>query len=953
MPEPTDARPVRLALRVPHGEVPGWLGEALLAIDALPGVALRLERHAAAPRAPLPALDRWWLSRVPRLQPWRPDAAAQARLAAWLAADGTAPDLTLALDSVGAGGASTFVVRDAFGAPLWRSFPSIESITSGAGIRLACWPTDAGGAPRAEHRVVHIAATSRYAHALPALGAALRRLVQQTLASLAGVGADARPSTAAGAGSASGSTVRSASESASKSAAESASESAAESAVPPPPGPGSGLAGARSTAFRHGVRGRVRAWGERQRALWLSERWRIGVIDAPLAQLTVAGPLPAVRWITRDDLGGYWADPFGVPGEPGQLACEYFDERTGLGQIDLLRFDAADHLLSRRRLSVGGGCHVSFPNMFELGGRHFGLPETVATRDCVLHEIDADGTWRPIATLLRGVAAADPALFEFGGRYWLAYTDLAIGPQDNLCLQHAPALDGPWQPHAHNPVKVDVCGARMAGGVFRHAGALYRPAQDCLRTYGAAVALQRIVRLTPDTFDEVTVRRFEPDVRGPCPHGLHTLSAWGERTLLDGKRHGLSPLAFVRKLRQRFDARLWRGRAPAVPVAPLAVPGAAPRPRRVFVYVPHLRTGGGEISMLRLAQGFAEAGLAVDLVVHTLHNRELPIPPGVNVLNLDSTGTLAALRRLVAVLREHRPQWLLSAFPHTNVAAVAAAALAGSDTRCIVSEHAPLTRQIVQQGGLKYRLLPPLVRWAYGRADAVVAVSDGVRADLQRLTGAGVAIDVIRNPVLPHDLLAEIACPPDHPWLLDPRLEVVLSVCRLSVEKDLPTLLRAFAQLHAHRPATRLLMAGEGPDRARLEALVTELGLADVVRLPGRTDQPLRWMHRARVFALASTFEGFGNVLIEALACGTPVVSTDCPVGPRELLEGGRFGALVPVGDAAAMAAAIGAALDTPALPPGAREAALQYTLANSAAAYLRRFDTLRPAGAPHPTAAC
>ena len=236
------------------------------------------------------------------------------------------------------------------------------------------------------------------------------------------------------------------------------------------------------------------------------------------------------------------------------------------------------------------------------------------------------------------------------------------------------------------------------------------------------------------------------------------------------------------------------------------------------------------------------------------------------------------------------------------------------------------------------------MRWAYRRAHAVVAVSNGVRDDLQAVAGLAAPPIVIRNPVLPPDFAAETERAPNHPWLLDASIEVVLSVCRLGVEKDLPTLLRAFAEVHRHRPATRLLMAGEGPERGALEALAGELGLAGVVQLPGRTDQPLRWMRHAAVFVLASRFEGFGNVLVEALACGTPVVATDCPVGPREVLEGGRWGTLVPVGDAGAMAAAITRTLGARALPDGARAAALACTEARASDAYRRLFESLAPA---------
>jgi glycosyltransferase involved in cell wall biosynthesis len=353
--------------------------------------------------------------------------------------------------------------------------------------------------------------------------------------------------------------------------------------------------------------------------------------------------------------------------------------------------------------------------------------------------------------------------------------------------------------------------------------------------------------------------------------------------------------------------------------------------------------GGGETSMLRLAHGLAATGLAVDLVVHTVRTRELPLPSGVNLLNLECGSSSAAVLKLAAALRTHRPGWLLSAFPHTNIAAIGACALSRTDTRCIVTEHAPLSHQIAQQGGWRYRLLPPLLRSLYRRADAVVAVSNGVRDDLQAIAGLALPPLVIRNPVLPPDFMAESLQAPDHPWLLDPRLEVVLSVCRLGAEKDLPTLLRAFAELRHARPAARLLLAGEGAERPALERLIESLGLRDVAQLPGRTDQPLRWMRHAAVFVLPSRFEGFGNVLVEALACGTPVVSTDCPVGPREVLDNGRLGALVPVGDVTAMAREICLALDTRALPAGAHEAALQYTEERACAEYRRLFERLSP----------
>ena len=374
------------------------------------------------------------------------------------------------------------------------------------------------------------------------------------------------------------------------------------------------------------------------------------------------------------------------------------------------------------------------------------------------------------------------------------------------------------------------------------------------------------------------------------------------------------------------------------------------RSHRLCVYIPHLRLGGGETSLLRLVEGFVRRGLEVDLVVHTLASAELAVPAGAHLVELGVDGTLSSLRRLTEVLRERRPTWLFSGFPHTNVAAVAAVAWAGTGTRCIVSEHAPLTRQIAQQANWRFRVLPPLVRWAYRRADAVVAVSKGVRDDLVELIGPELAPVLIHNPVLDDIDLAEAAAAPQadgglvtplHPWLTDPALQVVTSVSRLSVEKDIPTLVRAFKILHANRPSTRLLLIGEGPERAALQALVEAEGLGAVVQLAGRVHRPMRWMRQAAVFALASQYEGFGNVLIEALASGLPVVSTDCPTGPREILADGRYGALVPVGDAAAMAAALSDALAAGGPPTGAVEHGRSFTVERACDAYGDLFESV------------
>jgi glycosyltransferase involved in cell wall biosynthesis len=151
-------------------------------------------------------------------------------------------------------------------------------------------------------------------------------------------------------------------------------------------------------------------------------------------------------------------------------------------------------------------------------------------------------------------------------------------------------------------------------------------------------------------------------------------------------------------------------------------------------------------------------------------------------------------------------------------------------------------------------------------------------------------------------VLAE--APMKDPWLAGGEPPVILGVGRLATQKDFSTLLHAFARVRSQRPA-RLLILGEGDKRFELEALAQNLGLARDVRLPGYADNPFAYMRRCSVFVLSSAYEGLPTVLIEAMACGAPVVSTDCPSGPAEILEGGRYGCLVPIGDPDAMASAI------------------------------------------------
>lgn len=341
--------------------------------------------------------------------------------------------------------------------------------------------------------------------------------------------------------------------------------------------------------------------------------------------------------------------------------------------------------------------------------------------------------------------------------------------------------------------------------------------------------------------------------------------------------------------------------------------------KHVAFFINSLRGGGAERVMLNLANGCAERGLKVDLLLAKAEGPYLTeLHRSVRLVDLKAGRVRFSLPGLVRYLRRERPQALLSALDGANVVALWARSLAGVPVRTVVSVHTTVSESVARK---RRQWVPHALRLFYPRAEAIVAVSRGVADDLARLTGLPrEKIQVIYNPVVTPELFVKAEEPLGHPWFAAGEPPVILGVGQLHEAKDFQTLIRAFALVRKKRVA-RLVILGEGEERPKLEALVRELDVEGEVALPGFVDSPFKYMKRAAVFVLSSRWEGLPSVLIEAMACGTPVVSTACPSGPEEILENGRWGRLVSVGDVDALAEAIILTLDDKNHPDVARRA--------------------------------
>ncbi|MBW4506561.1 MAG: glycosyltransferase [Scytonematopsis contorta HA4267-MV1] len=334
---------------------------------------------------------------------------------------------------------------------------------------------------------------------------------------------------------------------------------------------------------------------------------------------------------------------------------------------------------------------------------------------------------------------------------------------------------------------------------------------------------------------------------------------------------------------------------------------------KIAFFIRNLDGGGAQKVIINLIKGLVKQGIVPDLVLTKIEGPFLNlIPKGVRIINLNSKQILPATIPLSRYLKQEQPDVLVANINNSNVAAVMARMLSSVSTRLLLVEHSTFSfdRTIFP---LKSKfLLPVLMRWLYPLADTVVAVSNGVARDLEtELCFKQGLVKTIYNPIVDDEILAKAKEPLEHPWFQPGEPPVFLTAGRLELQKNISDLIKAFARLRTQRSA-RLLILGKGSLQNQLKSLAEELGVESDVSIAGFVANPYAYMSRSAAFVLSSIYEGLPTVLVEAMASGCPVVSTNCPHGPAEILQDNKYGLLVPVNNPIALAEAMQIMMDNP-----------------------------------------
>lgn len=358
---------------------------------------------------------------------------------------------------------------------------------------------------------------------------------------------------------------------------------------------------------------------------------------------------------------------------------------------------------------------------------------------------------------------------------------------------------------------------------------------------------------------------------------------------------------------------------------------------RVAFFLPNMAGGGAERVCINLASGFLDHGLDVDFVLARASGPLMAdLPFESNIVDLKVNRTLAAVFGLAHYLRQQSPVAVIAAPDVANLVAAWAKLIARSETLVLATNHNNIIHYSRNNPKIQEKIYPYLLRLFAPAFRGIVVVSKGNAEALERkVRFPRQKVQVIYNPIMHPGIEMMAGAALGHPWFNDDQVPVILAVGRLEPQKDYPTLLKAFAILQRIRQA-RLVILGDGSQRDKILALGTDLGISEHLDVLPYDPNPFRYMARSDVFVLSSAWEGFGNVLVEALACGTQVVATDCPSGPAEILENGKYGRLVPVGDVAGLAAAIDIAVDHSIPAELLKSKAKDFSIESAAKSYLR-----------------
>ena len=361
--------------------------------------------------------------------------------------------------------------------------------------------------------------------------------------------------------------------------------------------------------------------------------------------------------------------------------------------------------------------------------------------------------------------------------------------------------------------------------------------------------------------------------------------------------------------------------------------------KRIAIFVSFSGQGGVERAMTQLAGGLVNKGITVDLLLPRATGEHMEaIPENVNVIKFNTGHTFSSLLPLVRYLKKEHPDALFAAKHRAIVTAVIASKLSGFKGKVAGNIQTTISEGLKDSNFIKRSMYIWMMRTFYKGADLIVAVSRGVADDVLQLTGLDPEkVTVIYNPVVTPEIFNLAREPLEHPWFNDIGVPVILGIGRLTKQKDFHTLVRAFEKVRKTL-ACRLVILGEGGDLKSLQDLSEKMGVEEDIDFHGFQKNPFSYLSGSSLFVLSSRWEGFGIVLVEALALGIPVVSTDCPNGPREILKDGRYGPLVPVGDHEALANAMIKTLGNPLPSEDLISCSMDYTIEKISGEYLEKL---------------